>query len=182
MGRLGRLLYRFFRRLLYQVNVDFELPFGIGKISFTADRTQQKVAWNLYVEMMTRITIQPLENGLLTNALDSLYSHFQLTRNLLEGAGPSVGYGGFNKDSLGSIAMRVLNDGLRPFLSKWHPLVEDYHKKRPENIGKYEYEQQWDQNIVMRKELDQLQRDLEKYAEMLAKIAGVKHTKVKRPE
>jgi len=79
------------------------------------------------VELTTRIAVQPLnpEEGLLREALSSLYSIFGVTREILHKAGPSVAKG---PNSFGPVAIEVLNKGLRPFLAKWHPLLFTHEK------------------------------------------------------
>lgn len=156
------------------------LPFGIGQIELEEDETQQRAAWAVYVELMTRVAVQPLdpEHGLLREALNSLYALFSLTRQILRDSGPQVAADG--EDSFGSIAIRVLNEGIRPFTSKWHPRLLAHERARPSVLSEFAHEQQWEFSTQMRQELDHLQRDLEIYAEGLAKIAGVKHVKVLR--
>lgn len=68
-----------------------------------------------------------VDQGLVREALNSLYSLFGTTRGVLKAAGPDVGA---SRDSVGGIALAqpaagiaVLNNGLRPFLAKWHPLL-----------------------------------------------------------
>ncbi|WP_375491565.1 hypothetical protein [uncultured Nostoc sp.] len=41
--------------------VSVSLPFGIGSMSWEVDPTERKAAWSLYVELVTRIAVQPLE-------------------------------------------------------------------------------------------------------------------------
>jgi hypothetical protein len=148
------------------------LPFGLGKLEFEPDEVQQRAAWELYVELSTRIAIQSLglEEGLLREALSSLYSIFAVTREVLREAGPSVAQG---PKSLGPIAIEVLNRGLRPFLAKWHPLLLAHEQKRPEGVSAREHEKAWKQEPELREELTQLQEQMMIYAEALAKIAGV---------
>ncbi len=52
---------------------------------------------------MTRIAVQPLEvdQGLVREAMNSLYSLFGTTREVLKAAGPDVGA---SRDSVGGIA------------------------------------------------------------------------------
>ena len=71
--------------------------------------------------------------------------------------------------------MRLLNEEVRPFCTKWHQLLRVYEKRCPEGITQYEYESQWDQAEEMRAELAELQKDLQMYVEALANMAGVKH-------
>ena len=105
--------------------VSVSLPFGIGSAKWQVDQTERNAAWSLYVELITRIAVQPLENdkGLIREALNSLYSIFSTTREVLREAGPCVGA---SRQSVGGIAIAVLNYGLRPFLTKWHPLLQEW--------------------------------------------------------
>jgi hypothetical protein len=41
--------------------VSVSLPFGIGSAEWETDPTERRAAWSLYVELVTRIAIQPLE-------------------------------------------------------------------------------------------------------------------------
>jgi hypothetical protein len=115
--------------VLKQVTVS--LPFGIGSASWESDPTERKAAWELYVELVTRIAVQPLasEEGLMREALNSLYSLFGSTREILRTAGPNVGA---SKKSVGGIAIAVLNNGLRPLLSKWHPILQEWEGQKPQ--------------------------------------------------
>jgi hypothetical protein len=102
--------------VLKQVTVS--LPFGIGSASWESDPTERKAAWELYVELVTRIAVQPLasEEGLMREALNSLYSLFGSTREILRTAGPNVGA---SKKSVGGIAIAVLNNRhLQKFVSQ----------------------------------------------------------------
>src|SRR5688500_11600764 len=109
--------------------VSVSLPFGIGSAQWEADPTERRAAWSLYVELVTRIAIQPLEidQGLVREALTSLYSLFATTRATLKEASPDVGC---SRESVGGIAIAVLNNGLRPFLAKWHPLLQTWDAQR----------------------------------------------------
>ena len=152
--------------------VSVNLPFGIGGAEWEADVTERKAAWALYVELVTRITLQSLEadRGLLREALDSLYSMFAITRQILREAGPDVG---LSSASVGGIAIAVLNKGLRPFLSKWHPLLQTWEAQKPPTTSPKEHEKNWFQEPQMRQELLLLGKELEQYANALAEIVGV---------
>ncbi|MBD2243309.1 hypothetical protein [Nostoc sp. FACHB-888] len=152
--------------------VSVSLPFGIGSMSWKVDTTQKKAAWSLYVELVTRIAVQPLEvdQGLVREAMNSLYSLFGTTREVLKAAGPDVGA---SRDSVGGIAIAVLNNGLRPFLPKWHPLLQAWEARRPVGVSPKEHEQSWSEEPKLRSELEALRGGLEDYAKALAVIAGV---------
>ena len=149
------------------------LPFDLGKIEFEPDEVQQRAAWSLYVELTTRAASQTfeLEKGSLREVLNSLYSMFELTREILREAGPSVAKG---SQSFGPIAIDVLNVGIRPFTTKWHQRLLTYEQECPEGISQLEHEQSWEYVAEMQKELKALQEQMEIYAKALSKIAGIK--------
>ena len=152
--------------------VSFNLPWEIGGIKFKNDPTKQRAAWSLYIELVTRIAVQPLENeqGLAREAMNSLYSLFASTRNDLKAAGPGVGA---SINSVGGIAIAVLNRGLRPFLSKWHPLLQTWEAQRNPKTSPKEHELKWSEEQNFRAALEELRTELKQYANALAKIAGV---------
>jgi len=113
-------------------------------------------AWELYVELLTRITTQPLDekHGDEGTALASIYSLFAITRQVL-------------KDNtrhcreFAIIAIVVLNQIVRPFTAKWHRLSLQ---------GAFDDDRKQEE---FRSELAQLQVELRKYTKMLADMAGV---------
>ena len=76
-------------------------------------------AWELYVEMITRITTQPLvkAQGSERAALDSVYQLFPLTRAILRTQGRHC-------INFAKIAVVVLNQVVRPFTTKWHARMD----------------------------------------------------------
>ncbi len=152
--------------------VSVNLPFGMGGAEWEADVTERKAAWSLYVELVTRITVQSLEadQGLLREALNSLHSMFAITRQILREAGSDVG---ISSKSVGGIAIAVLNKGLRPFLSEWHPLIQSWEAQKPPTTSPKDHEIKWSLEPQMRQELLLLGKELEQYATALAEIVGV---------
>lgn len=153
-------------------SVTVSLPFGIGSASWEADPTEQNAAWELYVELVTRVAVQSLsaEHGTMREAMNSLYSLFASTREILRKAGPAVGA---SHDSVGGIAIAVLNQGLRPFLSQWHPQLQAWEATKTPEVSPQAHEKQWQEESALRQALSALREDLEKYANALADIAGV---------
>lgn len=150
--------------------VTVRLPFGIGEVEWESDTTERRAAWELYVELVTRVAVQPMAGGegLLSEALSSLSHLFPTTREILRAAGPGVGAG---NDTVGGIAIAVLNRGLRPFLARWHPLVQAWEAERPAGISPSEHEQKWPREL--REQLAEVRAALAEYATALAVLAGV---------
>ena len=125
-----------------------------AEISFKDD--DRDAAWELYVEMLTRIVTQslPSEAGDEKTALDSVHSLFPITREILRRRGRGT-------IQFSKVAIPVLNQVVRPFTAKWH---------RESLLGAFNDPGKREE---FRKELEDLQRDLRNYNRLLAKIAGV---------
>src|SRR5690606_11840570 len=108
---------------------DVELSVAGQRVRFRAS-VERIAAWELYVELQTRVATQDLSesDGLLREALGSLHAIFSITRQILKAAGPGVAMG---QESLGGYSMAILNRVLRPLLAKWHPALLDWEAERP---------------------------------------------------
>ena len=138
---------------------------GLGKIKISLLFINSEIhlgsadadaAWELYVEMLTRIVANPLppEDGDEKTALDSIYSLFPTTRGILRRHGR-------NTIELSKIVIPVLNQVVRPFTAKWHKesLSESFQKE--------------DKRKEFRNELRELQIQLRNYNHVLVEIADV---------
>ena len=112
-------------------------------------------AWEMYIELITRITTQslPQEKGDEQAALESIYSLFPLTRDILKKYGRDA-------QEFAKLAIVVLNQIIRPFTAKWHKLALNEAFENEE------------QRKEFRKELEDLQNKLAIYTKMLADMAG----------
>ena len=133
-----------------------KLKLGFLETEWQPQVKDSEAAWEMYVELLTRIATQPLpdNSGMECSALESVYSLFGITRGILRKYG---------KDAIGfaKIAIIVLNQIVRPFTARWHKLSEE---------GAF---QDQEQCTLFRKELKELQINLKSYMGMLAEIAGV---------
>src|SRR5258708_17833110 len=162
---------------LTSVNVALRLPY-IGEINGTwqPDETEQRAAWEMYIELITRISLAELRpgEGLLHEALTSLYTLFDTTRKILREYGPSVArLKDGSEVSFGYLAIAILNCVIRPVLAKWHPRLLHFESIQTNSISSVQYEQQWEDSEQLRQELNQVRTILVEYAELLAEIAEV---------
>lgn len=136
--------------------VGLRINLGFLEGSFQPNDADRAAAWDLYIELLTRATTQPLpaDVGDEKSALDSVYELFPLTREILKKHGS--GSGEFAK-----IAIPVLNQIVRPFTAKWHPL----------SMAKAFDNQAY--RAEFRKELAVLQERLRTYTRALAAMAAV---------
>ena len=133
-----------------------KLNIHVLKAEFKPKEHDKEAAWELYIELLTRITTQtlPIDVGDDKTALTSVYSLFQITRDILKDKGSG-------SIQFAKIAIPVLNQVIRPFTAKWHKLsLEDAFN---------------DEALVrqFRCELEELQEKLRGYAKALSLMAEV---------
>ena len=141
-----------------------------------ADESEQRAAWEMYVELVTRVSVVPLgrDDGLVREALTSLHAMFGETRRILREYGPESAMPAKKMSvSFGSLAVDVLNVWLRPFLSKWHPLLLDHEHRRPPSVSAAQHERDWKHGDELRTALDVLRGKLVRYANLLASVCGI---------
>lgn len=113
-------------------------------------------AWELYIELLTRITTQKLSiaQGDEKTSLESIYKIFNLTREIIKHYGRDC-------IEFTKIAVVVLNQIIRPFTTKWHRLsvANAFNNKKVCDD--------------FRNELSDLQAKLLIYIKMLSDMAGV---------
>lgn len=125
-------------------------------MEFKPQDVDRDAAWELYIELLTRIATQPLdvEHGDEKTALDSIHSLFGITRQVLKNHSRYC-------NEFAKIAIVVLNQVVRPFTAKWHKLsLSDCFSDEK-------------QCQLFRQELSDLQIELRKYTKMLADMADV---------
>ena len=126
------------------------------EMDFVPKEEDKDAAWELYIELLTRITTQdlPAQHGEEAIALKSVYNLFGLTREVIRRRGRS-------SIEFTKIAIVVLNQKIRPFTAKWH---------KESTLGAFEDKEKRNQ---FRAELEELQNVLRTYTQMLADMAGV---------
>lgn len=166
-------VYEFYARTARLSQVKITVP-QLSEFTFVVNNDSRQVAWRLFVETTTRIATQPLQDdeGVIREALTSLYGLFATTRDALKSGRPSVPAtaGGFTVENL---AINMLNRELRPFLSKWHPLLKEFEDSDP---GRPDSE--WPHNAECRAQLRVLQANMATYVRGFAKLAGVSDASV----
>ncbi|MGI5526863.1 hypothetical protein ACQEVX_05350 [Streptomyces syringium] len=165
-GLIAVLVMDGFRRAARLTEVRVYVP-QLSEMTFVVNNDARQVAWQLFVESVTRISTQRLDSeaGLLREALSSLYSLFASTRETLKASRPSVAGGGPTVEYL---AVALLNIELRPFLSKWHPRLKNHERDFPDRP-----EADWPEAAECRRELNQLQENARSYVLAFARLAGV---------
>lgn len=133
-----------------------KLSAGFMEVEINPAKSDRDAAWELYIELLTRVTTQRLqpEDGDEKTALDSVYSLFSITRSTIKHYGRDCFE--FTK-----LAIVVLNQVIRPFTAKWHRISIE---------GGFDDEATC---LQFREELARLQFFIRCYTQALADMAGV---------
>ena len=133
-----------------------KLNLKFAEIEFSPNPEDEIAAWEMYVELITRITTQKLydNTGDEVTALESIHKMFAITRDIIKVHGRKC-------DAFTKIAVIVLNQVIRPFTAKWHRFNIDGTLNNIQS------------KIRFRNELEELQINLRKYSGVLAEMAKV---------
>ncbi len=146
-----------FQKLLEQWDLTgLKINAGFLQMEWSPKDEDRTAAWDLYVELLTRVATQQLvpNRGTELAALTSVYQLFPLTRDIIKKNGRHC-------INFAKIAVVILNQRVRPFTTKWHGQLRDGESLRE------------DQAIQFRQDLLALQSELRKYSRLLADMAGV---------
>ena len=146
-----------FKQWLNKWNLDsLKINAQFLELELSFNDADRKAAWEMYVELLTRITTQrlPAGHGDEKTALDSVFALFKITRGILREYGPEA-------IEFSKIAIVVLNQVIRPFTAEWH---------KKSLTGAFDKPDECD---LFRKQLSALQIDLRNYTKLLSDIAGV---------
>ncbi len=137
---------------------------------------ERNAAWDMYVELITRIPVAYIRPGERTLRLEmsSLYKLFDITREILRKYGPSVARPRCEGQlSFGYLAVRVLDMILRPFMVKWYPLLLDYDSTRKKTESAHDHEMKWERYDELVRALREVRDALIQYANVLARASEV---------
>lgn len=117
------------------ISVD-QASIGIGNssIMLKLNKKDQEIAYKLWVELSTRKIGLPYdeENDVIVEVYDSWYSFFKIARDLLKDIpAERLAYSG----ELVELTQKVLNDGLRPHLTRWQARYRKWEKQASEKEG-----------------------------------------------
>ncbi|WP_327351539.1 hypothetical protein [Streptomyces sp. NBC_01304] len=168
VGAVTVVAVQWYRRLAQVTEVKVAIP-QLSEVTFAVNNDSRQVAWRMFVETATRVSTQPLasDEGVLREALTSMYGLFATARETLKVARPSAPVPG--GQTVEYFAITMLNRELRPFLSQWHPRLREFERTNPDSP-----ESDWPDNAACRAELQRVQHAIHDYAIGFARLAGVR--------
>jgi hypothetical protein len=78
------------------------------------------------------------------------------------------------ENSIGALALEILNKGVRKFWVRWHPMLQAHEEQRPSGVSIRDHEQNWEHAAAFQRELADFKQQMNQYTDVLEQIAGVK--------
>jgi hypothetical protein len=155
------------RRAMRLTEVTVSVP-QLSQMRFAVTRESQLVAWKLFVELLTRVSTQPLHDGQgrIQSALTSLFGLLGFVRGVLQENVPSQRTG--REPTVEQLALMMVINDLRPFVTAWNQRFSDWRAKNPEAA-----ETEWPFDDECRADLVTLQRNLRTYVHSFGELARV---------
>lgn len=156
-----------------------EMGFGDHKISFKPNDTDRQIAYSIWVELSTRKVGLPIEieDDVISEVYDSWYSFFAVTRELIKDIPVSKVRG----DSTGKIidlSIEVLNEGLRPHLTKWQARFRHWYDtqlEKKEDVSPQDLQKKFPEYDALCADLLAVNNRLIKYrVKMIELVRGTK--------
>jgi len=172
-------MFKTFWRKVKAYEID-EAVIGIGgqKVKIKPNYQDMQVAYKLWVELSTRkigLEIDP-ENDVINEIYDSWYEFFKLTRELIK----DIPIFRIRKDKstkeLVRIAIEVLNEGIRPHLTKWQARFRKWYSRELEkeenrNLSPQDIQKKYPEYETLTKEMKEVNRRLVEYRKVLRQLA-----------
>lgn len=152
---VGIVVKKLATRLAYHSIVFDEVSLGIGNsnIKLKYNKKDQEIAYKLWVELNTRKIGLPYDENydVIVEVYNSWYDFFKIARELLKDVPPNrLPY----STKLITVTTDVLNEGLRPHLTKWQA----------------KYRKWYNENSKDSRSPQEIQRDFPEYDELLSDL------------
>ena len=122
-----------FRRVRSFEIEEAELGLGSQKITLRPNESDRQIAYKIWVELSTRkIGLEiDLNDDVIYEIYDSWYSFFSVTRELLKDV-PASKFSRSETKQIIDLTIRVLNEGIRPHLTKWQARFRRWYERELE--------------------------------------------------
>lgn len=156
---------------------------GIGnqKFSFKPNMMDKQVAYAIWVELSTRKIGLPIdfEHDVISEIYESWYGFFAVTRDLVKGI-PANKVKRDSTQKIIRLSIEVLNEGLRPHLTKWQARFRHWYDRELAKYDKDGGEEILDPQLIQAKfpKYDELKEDMERVNQALMKYRGKMHSLV----
>ena len=179
---IGLLIIWFIRRRLdYRTYASFEIneaEIGIGdqKISFRPNYEDLQIAFRLWCELKTRKIGLPIDeqNDVIIQVYGSWYDFFQITREHIKAIPVSKLRRHESTQQLVRISIQILNDELRPHLTKWQARFRQWYEASMREHGDkttpQELQRTYPQYEALIEEMKEVNNKMVAYAKVLEQL------------
>lgn len=151
-----------------------EVNLGIGNstVKLSYSKKDQEIAYKIWVELCTRKIGLPfdIENDVISQVYDSWYKFFGITRELLkEIPANRIIY----SEELIELTEEVLNEGLRPHLTRWQAKYRKWYDEQVKNsVGTpQEIQKAYPEYAVLIEDLLETNERMIEYKKLMKRIA-----------
>ena len=149
-----------------------EIGVGSNKFRFKPNLTDRQVAYAIWVELSTRKIGLPIdfEHDVIAEIYDSWFNIFSVTRDLVKG----IPVNQVKRDSTQAIiklSIEVLNEGLRPHLTRWQARFRRWYEHEISKSDKDETGTMIDPQ--------QIQANFPQYAELIEDMQRINQALIK---
>lgn len=161
----------------YEIN---EAIIGIGnhKLTIRPNYSDMQIAYKLWVELSTRKIGLPIDfkHDLIMEIYNSWYDFFKITRDLIKEIPISKIRNQDSTKEIVRISIDVLNEGLRPHLTKWQAKFRRWYnselsKEESNNLNPHEIQNKYPDISEIVKEMKEVNQKLIEYRKLLKKLA-----------
>lgn len=152
---------------------DFDLGIGNSTIKLSYNKKDQEVAYKLWVELSTRKIGIPFdeEHDIIVQVYDSWYEFFKIAREILkEIPAERIPY----SNELINLSEQVLNEGLRPHLTKWQAKFRMWYEKEvvtSQNLSPQEIQMKYPKIEHLISDLKNTNKHMIEYKKLMGEIA-----------
>lgn len=151
-----------------------EIGVGTGRLTLKPNMTDRQVAYSIWVELSTRKIGLPIDfdHDVIAEVYDSWHSFFSVTRDLIKSV-PVAKVRGASTQKIIRLSIEVLNEGLRPHLTKWQARFRrwyDYElgKVSPEGVvDPQEIQKRFPKWAELTTDMERVNQNLIKYREKM---------------
>ena len=161
----------------YEIN-EADIGIGNSKVNIKPNYEDMQIAYKLWVELSTRkigLSID-LDHDVIEEIYDSWYEFFKLTRELVKGIPISKIRKDKSTKELVRVAIEVLNEGIRPHLTKWHSKFRRWYnteieKKEYLSLSPQDCQKKYPEYERLTQDLIKVNKRLMEYRNILRQLA-----------
>lgn len=156
------------------VEAQISLP-GLGHIKIKPDSDVRQIAHQAWSEIVTRKAALPFDedHDVISEIYNSWYELFKEIRKLIRNIPASQIYKNNNTETLVNTLIIILNDGMRPHLTKWQSKYRKWFEEANKTLDKspHEIQQEYPKYQELITDLKAVNLILLQYAQFLRDIA-----------